>query len=226
MARKPSKPKTDKPAPKRGPGKPKGTPTPAARKRGPEHPSGTEQAVIDEVFRLHGLSWSQRQISEALGIGIASVGRFLREDPERRISVERDARVERAKYWHQLESGALEQVLSWLGLLASVPLTERGNPRKTFTDTHKFIAQAAPRVISSLAGLGDKATKQSQILTGNPSEIFTHIAKAGSDGNEEWTPEEFIERARAVGMLDRLPPQLQELAKRQSLGSKSGETNV
>lgn len=224
MARKPTKKTPDKPARKRGPGKPKGTPTPAARKRGPEHPSGISQEVIDEAFRLHGLSWSQRQISAALGVSIASVGRFLREDPERRISVERDARVERAKYWHQLESGSLEQVLDWLKLLSSVPVTATGRPRTKFSDTHKFIAQAAPRVISSLAGLGDKATKQSQVLTGNPSDIFKHqVAVEG--GDETWTPEEFIERARAVGMLDRLPAQLQELARKQSLGSESGDKN-
>lgn len=214
MARKPTARTTDK----RGAKRPKrpGTPRPHARdiKRDDEQ---TEQ-----VWRLFALAWSYRQIADDLDISISAVQRALQSDPERRSMIERAARQERAKRWEQLENGSLTETLDWLSALGSSLRTSKGKLKQKFSERDRYIHAVTPRILNSLAGLGDKATKQAQLLGGGLTERLG-VTTSPSDP-ADWTDEEIVRRAVRVGMESRLPPELRELmARMKKLGQLDDE---
>src|SRR5690606_939879 len=87
---------------------------------------------------------------------------------------------------------------------------EGGNLRKSFNDNQKYVLAVAPRLLSSLAGLADKATKQSNVLTGSPSDILGVSSKPKGDPTE-WTDEEIVIEAVRVGAVDSLTGEFLEI---------------
>lgn len=199
---------TDKRGPKRK--KPKGTPRQNAREGTRQDPERDEQ-----IWRLFALAWSYRQISDQLGINISTVSRVLQKNPERRATIERAARQERAKRWEQLENGSLSHTLDWLNALGSTLKTAKGKTKARFSERDTYIHAIAPRIINSLAGLGDKATKQALLLSGGATErIGFQTGVTSPTDPADWSDEEIVIRAVRVGMESKLPPELAELMAR------------
>lgn len=153
-----------------------------------------------------------RQTARELGFALATVQRYLGEDPHRLRSLRSALEEERALKWAQLEHRGLDAALDGCGHVAEI----LGKRRKGWRDTDRHNLMVVSRTLAALRLASDTASKQVQLLTGGATERTAAIGMTAEERvaamDELMLYEEL--RGREAGVL--IPPGMRERLERPS----------
>lgn len=194
--------------------KTKKSPTPRARKS-PRNKGRTDaQARMHESTRA--MIWtlteegkSQRGVAEVLGISPSAVGRELATQPVELEAVRARQREARARLWRELETLSLEEAVGWMGQLKAYRQKKVDGPGKAISVREERRLLMLPRAIQVSRQAAEGATKMTQLLTGGATERFEQ-----SGTIDETNADQLVQMAIDAGVVDKLPPAMQEYAKR------------
>ena len=170
-------------------------------------PLGDDAEARIWVLTEEGLS--QRAVAEQLGVAASTVGAALAKDPVRLESLRARLAEERASRYREMEQKGQLACLLWLD--ESIKLGERVAKRGLSAIGAKQLDKVAilPRLIQVGSQTAERSTKASNLLTGKATERVENTTK-------EMDADQLIDAAIEHGLVDRLPPALQDEAKKRT----------
>lgn len=190
--------------------KTKQRPTPQKRNKGKTgYNAKLTEAAKAMVWVLTEEGKSQRQVAELLGIVASTVSKTLASDPVALEALRARQREARARLWRELETLSLEEAVGWMGQLKAYRQKKVDGPGKAISVREERRLLMLPRAIQVSRQAAEGATKMTQLLTGGATERFEQ-----SGTIDETNADQLVQMAIDAGVVDKLPPAMQEYAKR------------
>lgn len=197
--------------PRKRPPRPAPAPPSAPRKDTRPNLSSQGNELPDEaralIWTLTEEGLSQREVAKELGIAASTVGKTLARDPIALDALRARQREARSAGWKQIETGGLDLTIGWIGIMRK--LQKRIAKGSALPTEGEMVALASlPRAMAASRHVAESATKMVQLLTGGATE---RVDQTG--GPEETNAEQLVDMAIESGLVDKLPPAMQEYAR-------------
>lgn len=193
-------------------------PTRKGRRKTPKNKGRTEynipltdiaQAMI---WTLTEEGLSQRGVAKELRITVSTVWRELASDPVRHEALRTRQREARSQGWRQLETLSLDEAIGWVQSLRRVRLSRS----QGISERQERRIMLIPRAIQATRHTAETSTKMVQLLTGGATDRVDQTRGEVDETNAE----QLVQMAIEANLVDRLPPSLQEYAKRKGAAAK------